>query len=196
MGHNFTLNSPANYYYGGKIDGNANAIFSESMANIFAHTTAYDILNNPLAYGFDTYLALEIKQSAISSIMITRNAYENYLGTGKVFHSWNDLGVPGDETFDTFMTIAYKFCAHAEDGGLGYRIPLQKMMALLQHFNENWSNRYDQNNNTPEADTFRATLMVASLSYAFSTDLRAEFKDLNFPIDDDIYNELINVMNP
>ena len=46
MGHNFTLNSPADYYYGGKIDGNANAIFSESLAQIFQHATAFEIINN------------------------------------------------------------------------------------------------------------------------------------------------------
>lgn len=33
MGHNFTLNFPATYYYGGKIDGNANAIYSETLAD-------------------------------------------------------------------------------------------------------------------------------------------------------------------
>ena len=46
MGHNFTLNSPANYYYGGRIDGNANAIFSEAMAQIFQHAAGYEIVNN------------------------------------------------------------------------------------------------------------------------------------------------------
>jgi hypothetical protein len=196
MGHNFTLNSPAGYYYGGKIDGNANAIYSESMANIYAHTTAYDILNHPTHYGFDYGLSLEIEQSAVASVKTMRNAYENYISTGKEFHSWNDPATPTDETFGTFMTIAYKFCVHAEDSGQGYRIPLKKMVALLQKFNTDWQSRYDQNHNTPEADTFRATLMVAAMSYAFSTDLRAEFRDLNFPISDAIYDELIGVMAP
>lgn len=196
MGHNFTLNSPADYYYGGKIDGNANAIFSESMANVFAHTAAFDLLNSPSTYGFDSALAFEIEQSAIASIKITRGAYEEYLSGGKVFHSWNNPTTPDDETIGTFMTIAYQFCAHAEDSGQGYRIPAKRMMALLQHFNEEWKDLYDQFNNTFEAETFRATLMVAALSYAFSTDLRAEFRDLNFPISDAIYTELIGVMTP
>lgn len=196
MGHNFSLNSPANYYYGGRIDGNANAIFSESMANIFAHATAYQILNNPAAYGLDNDLALEIEQSAAGSIMVIRNAYENYLATGKVFHSWNDPNTPQDETFDTFMTIAFKFCAHAEDAGQGYRTSLKRMMALLQHFNEDWKNSYAQNNDTPEAEAFRATLMVAALSHAFGADLRTEFEDLNFPINDAIYDDLMSSVNP
>jgi len=35
---------------------------------------------------------------------------------------------------------------------------------------------------------------VTALSYAFSTDLRAEFEDLNFPLSDEIYNELMNLV--
>ncbi len=194
MGHNFTLNSPADYHYGGKIDGNANAIFSESLANIFAHSTAYDILNDYSHYGFDHSLALEIKQSAIESIKITRNAYEDYLNSGKVFHSWNDPSTPEDETFGTFMTIAYNFCSHAENSGSGYQIPVKRMMALLQNFNLDWKFSYNQYNNSPEAEAFRATLMVTALSYAFSTDLRTEFRALNFPINDAVYSQLINTM--
>jgi hypothetical protein len=38
--------------------------------------------------------------------------------------------------------------------------------------------------------------MVTALSYAFSTDLRTEFRDLNFPISDTIYAELMGLMNP
>ena len=39
MGHNATLNSPADYYFGGKTDGPANAILSETIAQIFQHAT-------------------------------------------------------------------------------------------------------------------------------------------------------------
>jgi hypothetical protein len=194
MGHNFTINSPADYYYGGKMDGNANAIFSESMAQIFQHATAYEIINNAGTYGLSEDIIADIKQSAISSIKIVRNSYENYLSSGRNFASWNDPGTPKDETFNTFMTIAYKFFEHAENSGLEYRIPLKRMMGLLQVFNEDLRQRYDQDNNTVEASTFRATLMVTALSYAFSTDLRAEFRDLNFPISDGTYEELMGMV--
>ena len=33
------------------IDGNANAIYSESMAQIFQHATGYEIVNNYDYYG-------------------------------------------------------------------------------------------------------------------------------------------------
>lgn len=194
MGHNFTLNSPADYYYGGKIDGCANAIFSESMAQIFQHATAYEIINNAGTYGLSEDIIDDSKQSAISSIEIVRNSYEAYLSSGMNFASWNNPGTPSDETFNTFMTIAYKFFEYAENTGLEYRIPLKRMMELLQKFNADLRQKYDQHNNTAEASTFRSTLMITALSYAFSTDLRIEFRDLNFPISDETYEELMGML--
>jgi hypothetical protein len=191
MGHNVTLNFPAGYYFGGKIDGDANAIYSETMANIFAHATAYELLNNASAYGVDALLAAEIANSAQSSMLITQAAYERYLNEGMHFHSWNDPLTPTDETFDTFMTLARQFCAHAELGEQGYKAPLQRMMRLLAGFNAGWRERYNQSVNTPQAEAFRATLMVAALSYAFDEDLRLEFRALNFPLDDGVYAELM-----
>jgi hypothetical protein len=194
MGHNYTLNSPAEYYYGGKIDGNANAIYSESMAQIFQHASAYEIINHAAYYGLSGDLIADVKASAISAIKVVRNSYDNYLNTGMNFASWNDPGTGWDETFNTFMTIAYKFCAHAETSGLGYRLPAKRMMQLLQVFDEDLMQRYDQNNNTAEADSFRATLIVAAVSRAFFADLRSEFRDLNFPVDDETYDELMGML--
>jgi hypothetical protein len=191
MGHNFTLNSPADYYYGGKIDGCANAIYSESMAQIFQHAAAYEIINNAEFYGLSEDLVCDIKYSAISSIQLVRNTYEEYVDGGAHFYSWNNPSTPADETFGTFMTIAYKFFEQAENSGKGYRMPLKRMMKLLQLFNVDLMNRYDRLHNKPAADAFRSTLMVAALSYGFSTDLRPDFEALNFPIDDATYSELI-----
>jgi hypothetical protein len=191
MGHDVTLNSPSNYFYGGKIDGNANAIFSESMAQIFQHATACELVNNAGTYGLSDDIVFEIKQSAIQSMWIVRDSYQNYVSSGMDFSSWNDPATPTDETFGTFMTIAYRFFVHAENSGLGYRVPLKKMMTLLQEFRETDKTRYSQYSNTQTAETFRATLMVAALSYGFGEDLRTEFRDLKFPISDEIYNEQI-----
>jgi hypothetical protein len=196
MGHNFTLNTPANFYYGGKIDGNANSIFSESMAQIFQHAAGYEILNNYQTYGLSDDLAVEIREGVAQSIGIVRASYDDYLKGGKHFTSWNDPTTPDDESFQTFMTIAYKFCEHAENSGLGYREPLKQMMTLLQGFNQPWADQFDPSNNSTEGETFRATLMAAAVSYAFSTDLRDEFKDLNFPINDQTFDELYNSQLP
>jgi hypothetical protein len=192
MGHNTTFNTPSDFYFGGNIDGNAYAIYAESLAQIFQHSTGYEIVNNYDHYGLSEDLMIEIKQEVVRTIKFVRGKYDQYLNDGKPFASWNDPATPENETFLTFMTIAYKFCEHAENSGLGYRLPTKRMMTLLQGFCPDWADRYDRLNNTSEADTFRSTLMVTALSYAFSTDLRNEFRDLNFPVDDQIYEELYN----
>jgi hypothetical protein len=65
------------------------------------------------------------------------------------------------------------------------------MMQLLGKFDDDMWGQYAQDEDTPDADTFRATLMVAAESYAFGMDLRPEFDALNFPLDDDIVDDLI-----
>jgi hypothetical protein len=196
MGHNFTLNTPGDYYYGGKIDGSANAIFSESMAQIFQHAAAYEIINNAEYFGLGDDLVFDINNNAIASMNLVRNSYDAYVAGGSQFHSWNDPATPDDETFGTFMTIAYKFFEHAENSGHGYRIPLRRMLKLLQLFDADLAAMYDRLHNNSQADTFRATLMVTAVSYAFSTDLRSEFSALNFPLDSDTYDDLMFAVSP
>jgi hypothetical protein len=191
MGHNFTLNFPANFPYGGRIDGDANAIYSESMAQIFQHAAGYELVNNSTSYGMDSDLVFDIKQSLISSIEIVRQAYDNYVASGCPFASWNNPSTSTDETFDTFMTIAYEFCAQAESLETGYREPVKRFTRALAQFDKSIWQAYDQSNNSAAADSFRATLMVSALSYAFDKDLRPEFKALRFPIDDAWYDQLV-----
>ncbi len=190
MGHNMTLNTPPSFYYGDVIGGNANAIYSESMAQIFQHATGYEIVNNYDYYGLSEDLMLEIKQQVIRTIKFVRNGYDQYILNDKPFASWNDPSTPEDETMLTFLTIALKFCEHAENSEEGYMIPLKRMMNLLQGLCLGWAIAYDPQHNTADADTFRATLMVRALSDAFQTDLKDEFRDLNFPVSDQIYNAL------
>jgi len=190
MGHNFTLNTPKNYYYGGKIDGSANAIFSESMAQIFQHTAAYEIINKYKDYGLSEDIMIDIRQSAIASMKNVKKSHDDYIRSGMNFSSWNDPTTAIDNTFETFMTIAYKFFEYAEKGELGYRIPAKRMLVLLQLFDEDLMKKYDRLNNTKEAEKFRSTLMISALSFAFSKDLREDFLRLNFPIDDKAYIEL------
>jgi hypothetical protein len=190
-GHGFTLNTPAEYYYGGRIDGSANAIYSESMAVIFSLAATSELLNHHEEYGIPDDLAFEIYQNGKRDYAFMTETYRSYLSKGKSFTSWNNWSSEEDDTFLTFLTIAYRFCYHAEKEGLGYMIPAQRMMKLLQVFNPDLAERYDQHNNSPEADTFRSTLMVSALSYAFDEDLREEFQALNFPVNDETFNELL-----
>jgi hypothetical protein len=192
MGHNVTLNSPACYYYGGKIDGCANEIFSETMAQIYQHATGYELVNHYQDYGLDYDLMTDIRLNLVSTMNVVRNAYEAYVNTGKNYASWNDPVTPSDETFNTFMTIAYKFFEMAETSSLGYSESLKRMMMVLDNFNPDWLSAYDPVHNSSSGATFRSTLMVSALSYAFDTDLREEFRALNFPVNDSIYGAIYN----
>jgi len=194
MGHNMSLNSPAAYHFGGRIDGSANAIFSETMGQIYQHVTAYVLLNHYPDYGIEATLAAEIEQSARSSMNLVRNSYDQYIAAGAPFTSWNFPETAHDETFGTFMTLAFKFFEHAELAENGYALPLIKMMELLQLFDPAMAAQYAQHSNTPEAEKFRSTLMVAALSYAFNSDLRSEMRALNFPVDDEIHDQLIDAV--
>lgn len=131
-GHGFTLNTPADYYYGGQIDGAATA----------------ELLNHYETYGIPEDLAFEIYQNGKRDFAFMTEQYGSYLSGGKRFTSWNDYN----------------------------------------------SERYDRRNNSPEADTFRSTLFVSALSYAFEKDLREEFLALNFPISEETIDELIRMV--
>lgn len=190
MGHNYTLNSPANFYYGGNTDGNGAAIYSEAMAQMFAHTAGYEMINNAQSYGISDDMRFKLITKFNASAKLLRLYYNNYVSSGKHFYSWNDPATAPDETFTTFMTIAYKFMEHAESGNEGYKVPFKRMMTMLQKFNAQYKTLYASTTNSVQADAFRSTLMVAAVSSAFNADLRAEFIALNFPIDNAIFMEL------
>jgi hypothetical protein len=194
MGHNFTLNFPAPYRYGGRIDGDANAIYSETLAQIFQHATAWEIINRAAEYGIPADLVFEIRQSARLSMAVVRSSYDRYVRSGAKFASWNDPTTPQDETFDTFMTVAYKFFAHAESGGRGYKTPTQRLCQFLGMFDADLHRQYSQIVMTEAAEEFRSTLFVAGLSHAFHEDLRSEFRTLRFPVDDRVYDQLTSRM--
>jgi hypothetical protein len=139
----------------------------------------------------DPALATSLVNSAHESMRIVRNAYDSYVGGGKRFCSWNDPSTQADETFNTFMTIAYVFFEHAEKQGTGYRAPLKRMMELPGLFDADLLARYDPQHDNGDADAFRSTLLATAVSEAFGQDLLPEFKALNFPLERKIYDELM-----
>ncbi|MDP8211631.1 MAG: hypothetical protein P9M05_12545 [Candidatus Stygibacter australis] len=208
MGHNFTLNFPADYYYGGKIDGPANCLYSEIMAQIFQHVTIAVLLNNYEFYNIPFEIALNIQQSGEASASLLRRMYDWYcdgiydpdtnswLLNPLTFETWNDPFTANDETLYTFMSAAYVFMEQTELNDMGYRIPLQRMMRLLATFDQEMADSFAQNEDSPQADSFRATLMTAAISYAFDLDLRQRFRELNYPVSDIIYQQLLDRVQP
>ena len=190
MGHNITLNSPARYRFGGKTDGPMSTVVSETLAQTMQHATAYELLNQPGQYGLPANITEAIGRSAQEAFGVTSRAYREYVEKSCPYATIQSGG-PGepDRTFGTFMAVAYEFVRMADERR-DFRKPLQRMMALLQTFNERDHRRFQER----DSEAFRGTLMVAALSYGFNTDVRPTFRHLRFPVDDNIYRELIERM--
>jgi hypothetical protein len=191
LAHNLTLNSPAGFRFGGKTDGPMNTIVSETLAQIFQHATIYRILNSKGRFGLSDELCRRLRVSGINSIGVVREAYRAFLADPSQYTTYNDPATQKDDTFNTFMTVAYVFCELAEKRG-DYRTPLKHTMRLMQTFCPADHQRFQQREN----EAFRASFLVAALSYGFSTDLRPRFRKLNFPVSNEIHAEFLARMKP
>jgi len=187
MGKNTTLNTPLALPYGGNTDGHASEIYSETMGDIFSYAAGYELVNNAAAYGLGSDVATDIGNSLLAGAANLRQQYDTYVAAGAPFSSWNPYDGSPDPTLGTVATLAYKFIAHAEAQGRGHRVPAKRLMRCLQTFDASMLASYDPQHDTQAGATYRSTLMVKALSYAFGEDLRSEFRALNFPIDDAAY---------
>ena len=195
IGKDTTLNSPVTFPFGGNTDGSASEIYSETMGAIFSFATGYELVNNAAKYGIGDDVAQDIGNwmlTGASTGVIGKQAYDAYVAAGAPFSSWNPYNGGTDPTLGTLSALAWKFIEHAELQGHGYRTPAKRLMTLLQMFSPSMLAGYDPQNNTQAGATYRSTLMVTALSYAFSQDLRSEFEALNFPINDAVYAQLYN----
>jgi hypothetical protein len=188
MGHNYTLNTPANYTLGGRLGGRAFPFYGEAIAQIFQQAAGYELINNYKKYGIDETLLQRLKANFMVNARYQRTIFNEYVKDGMPFSSWSK--VPGysytdsKEAFMTFIVVAYKFMETAEQQGKGYKLPMKRMMQFLQRFNTDWVTRYDPQNDNAKASSFRATLWAAAMSQAFQRDMRADFRAINFPISD------------
>ncbi|MGA8073232.1 MAG: choice-of-anchor D domain-containing protein, partial [Candidatus Acidiferrales bacterium] len=190
LGKDTTLNTPSSLTYGGHTDGDASEIYSETMGDIFAYASGCQLVSNPSAYGLGPVATADIRNNMFGGAILLQQTYSNYVAAGAPFSSWNPNNGQPDPTLGTISTLAWKFIEHAEQQGKGYQVPAQRMMKLLQLFDSSMLTSYAPTENTEAAATFRSTLMVTALSYAFSQDLRSEFESLNFPIDNYAFEQL------
>ena len=188
MGHNATLNSPAAFRFGGNSDGPGSAIVSEGLAQIFAHVTAHTLINNAAQYGIPNDLAADIARSA----RITFGNLKAFTVGNEPIRIWDDPATSNNESFRAFMVLAYQFFVQADHDGADYVVATKRLMTCLQRFNPAWNQRYSSQVNSPEAEAFRASMMIAAVSYGLQKDLRATFRDLGFPVDDLFYTAVYN----
>jgi hypothetical protein len=191
IGHQFDLNS-LHFTSTFNVDGQANGILTESLASIVHYATAYDLLNNSQAYGIPGDFALGLASETLNLFGGIKSSYDSYVAGGKNYTSWGNTIIQPDPTLGTINTLAYKFVEHAEAAGQGFLSPVIRMTHLLEQFKSGDMSSYSPGADSPAAETFRASLMVAALSYAFGQDLRTEFRDLNFPISDSVYGDFLS----
>ena len=66
-------------------------------------------------------------------------------------------------------------------------------MDFFSHFNSGWEQQYDPQTQSLGGNLFRSTMMVAAISFALREDLRNDFRELGFPVSDEIYDDLIHL---
>ena len=190
IGNDTTLNTPVNLSYGGNTDGSASEIYSETMGDIFSYASGCQLISNAAAYGLGPDVTADVTNSMLSGAANLQGQYNAYIAARAPFSSWNPYNGGTDPTLGTVATLAWIFIEQTEMRGQGYQIPTNRLMTFLQQFNATLLASYAPTSNTSAAATFRSTLMVAALSYAFSEDLRSRFESLNFPIDNGIFDQL------
>lgn len=152
IAHVLTLNFPAQYRLGGHIDGNANAIVSETLAQILSVVTAQEIRN----YGIPLDIQRQISQSLDMAYGYLVLYHDRYVESNR-FVTWNDPSTPFDETMPTFMGISYEFLS-ACDTSCVYAV--QQVFTRVRTFNADVHSRYNQHVNSQEADVFRMELIL------------------------------------
>jgi hypothetical protein len=190
IGKDTTLNTPVSFPFGGHTDGNASEIYSETMGDIFSYAAGCQLVSNPASYGIGPDVASDIRNSMLAGAAALQATFNAYVAAGAPFSSWNPYNGGPDPTLGTLTALSWKFIEHAELRGLGYQTPVTRLMKFLQMFDAGMLASYAPQSDTEAAATFRSTLMVTALSYAFSEDLRSEFESLNFPIDDETFQQL------
>jgi hypothetical protein len=159
---------------------------SETLAQIFQHAVVYDILNRTDRWSLSDDLCEAIRASATAGFAMLEGEHRRYVAGGNHFRSFNDPATPDDEALDTFLTAAYVAVMEADARGDFARFA-HGMMAPIRTFREEDRVRYQE----PANDAFRATFIVAAVSHGSGRDMRPDFRELGFPVDDAIYQELM-----
>lgn len=189
--HSFTLNYPGSYHIGGRTDGNANAIYSETMARIISMCAGYDLINRHGEYGIPEDMINPVRLDFTAGFKNLHNLYQGYIDSGRHFTSWNNPATGADETSPVFSALAFEFLVRAENSGLTVAYHAKRLMEFFSHFDSGWEQQYDPLNPSEEGNLFRSTLMVAAFSFALKGDLRQDFRDLGFPLSDNTYDQLM-----
>ena len=115
-----------------------------------------------------------------------RSRYEEYVNLGKP-HSHDDYESGSSDAILTSQALNYKWFLIGDEYG----------WEIFQRFYKGFSTDLKSDFTFWQdgvSDIEETTYMIAALDVAFNQDFRQEFRDLNFPIDDDLYNEIYSII--
>ena len=145
----------------------------ESLAVAGAFYTYHDIVQNKDTYGIDDISIRSLDFDFTNGRMYQQAMFNRYIQEGKNFDIRQVL---------TSQALDFKMITYGETYGW------QNFQRLARAFENELSGRF-----TFQWDgvspTERSTYVIAALSVAFGKDVRQEFRDLNFPIDDMLFEE-------
>lgn len=143
----------------------------ESLAVLSAFYTYHDIVENQQSYGIDDNTINSLHFDFARGRNYQGDMYKQYIVQGKNFDINQVL---------TSQALDFKMITFGESYGW------YNFEKLAKAFEEEISKQFTFQNDGASAIE-QSTYIVAALSAAFGQDIRQEFIDLNFPIDDSLY---------
>jgi len=146
----------------------------ESLAVLSAFYTYHHILANLEEFGIDENTRNSLDFDFANGRRYQKGQYEYYISQGKNFDIKEVL---------TSQALDYKMIVYGETYGW------EKLKKLAKAFQNGISNQFTFQNDGV-SDVEQSTYIIAALSASFDKDFRQEFRDLNFLIDDTLYQEI------
>ncbi len=169
QGHNFFGGTSAFY----SVLAVPSPFLQESLAVAGAFYTYHDIVQNKEAYDIDDISIGSLDFDFANGRMYQQAMFNKYIQEGKNFDMGQVL---------TSQALDFKMITYGETYGW------QNFQRLARAFENDLSGRFNFQRDGVSPNE-RSTYVVAALTVAFGKDLRQEFRDLNFPIDDELFEE-------
>jgi len=176
QGHNFFGGTWSSFFYTVAVPG---PLISESTAIISAFYSYHAILDKSGNYGISSSTINSLDYDYSIGKNIQKNGYNTYNNGGCQF---DVNGIP------TTQALAYKMIIYGETYGWNH---YKKFSKTWREDMDDYFDFHDDGVTSSEKTTY----MIASLSASFDIDFKSDFLTLNFPIDDDLYDEWFRILH-
>jgi len=175
QGHNF-FGGTSQFYYQ---LATPHPFLQESLAVLSAFYSYHFILDNATRFNISQQTRDSLNFDFSNGRNYQNDRYALYVLSGKKFNISDIL---------TSQALDWKMIQYGENYGWGNYKTFTKV------FEDNISKKFSFQNDgvSPEE---QSTYIIAALGFAFNKDFRADFKELNFPINESFYTTLLDIFN-